>query len=127
MLFAAVRAAGRRERIALGLTVLLAVAAPCAATALTYASEGAVWQGRYGYLFAMGLWLISGYALDRNPASVATLPALSTGRRPLVAVVLFMGATQLIGQLGVLIPRPGTAHWPSPTPGSPTRSGWWPS
>ena len=105
VLFAAVRAAGRRERAALGLAVLLSAAVPCVITALTYASIGPVWQGRYGYPLAMGVWLISGYALDRKPALLAGFPALRTGRRPLVMVILTIGVTQLIGQFGVLVPQ----------------------
>jgi hypothetical protein len=105
VLFAAFRAAGRRERVVISLAILLAVAAPCVVTALTYAQVGAVWQGRYGYPFAMGVWLISGYALDRHPAFFAALPALRTGRLPLVLVVLCVGVTQLVSQLGVLVPQ----------------------
>lgn len=99
LLAAAVRAGTARTRAVLGLTALLSLAVPAAATAATFASEGTVWQGRYGYPYALGFWVLCGFVLDRA--------RLVPRRADLVVVAagIGWGVTQTIGQLSVLVPQ----------------------
>ncbi|MCY7395413.1 MAG: DUF2142 domain-containing protein [Nocardioides sp.] len=68
----AVRHADRRQRGVLALAVLLAAVVPTAATVATYPTQGALWQGRYGLPFAVGLILLCGAVLDRRRAQART-------------------------------------------------------
>jgi hypothetical protein len=55
--------ARRTERVVLLLVVLLASAVPLAVTVRAYPDAGLLWQGRYGYPFALGFLLICGHVL----------------------------------------------------------------
>lgn len=67
---AALRYGGRRERVVLVLVVVASLAIPLALTAATYAGRGAMWQGRYGLPFSLGIVLVAAHVLDRrHPAS----------------------------------------------------------
>jgi hypothetical protein len=99
LLAAAMRAGTVRTRTVLGLTAVVSLAVPAAATVATFASEGTIWQGRYGYPYALGFWLLCGYILDR--AGVAP-------RRSALLVVgaaVAWGVMQAVGQLSVLLPQ----------------------
>lgn len=112
----ALRMSGGRERLSLAAVVALSSLVPLTVTALTYEQLGTAWQGRYGYPFAMGFMLISGFILDR------ALPARPWQSWPICMAALVMFSTQLIGQLGVLrseqmdSPLSGTEAWIQPSP-----------
>ena len=74
VLFAAVPRRGSARALALGLTASSPSRCPAWPPPSPTHQRAAVWQGRTATPSRWGLWLISGYALDRNPASVATLP-----------------------------------------------------
>lgn len=111
----ALKHSGRRERIAAGLVVLMSSLIPVTVVLLTYEQAGPVWQGRYGYPYAMGFILISGLALDRMSHRWAR-----TGW-PIWAAAAVMLSTQVLGQLHVLrrqvldSPLANTEHWLQPT------------
>jgi hypothetical protein len=69
----ALRAAQRSLRIALTGVAVVVLAAPFVETVSAYDSTGAAWQGRYGLPLALGLVVLSGYALDRS-ARVLSMP-----------------------------------------------------
>lgn len=107
----------RREQLALWLVVTLSLAVPLGTTLLTYARLGSIWQGRYGYPFAMGAILLCGLALDRARATrLTSWPTLGAG------AILFV-LLQLIGQLHVLAaqskssPMGRAEGWLVPHPG----------
>jgi hypothetical protein len=126
---AAVRLGLRRERWVLLVLVLATLAIPAAFTAATYASQGPIWQGRYGYPYSMGILLLCGVILDRRAA--ASLRGTSTRRGPLalswtswavVAVTAAYTIIQAVGAVWVLLrqgarsPLSGTGHWVQPEP-----------
>ena len=110
------RAARSRQRLALVLVLVLAIAVPLAATISTYEDLGPVWQGRYGYPFAVGFLLIAGHVLAlRDTLPSRALPVLVAG--------FVMAVVQPVSQLRVLAnelrasPLSGSDAWltlPSP-------------
>jgi hypothetical protein len=89
------RLAGRQQRIALTLVLVLASAVPLAVTIRAYPLAGAVWQGRYSYPFAMGFLLICGHVLaGRDRRARRALPVLVAGG--------VLAVSQLVCQLAVL-------------------------
>lgn len=92
------RPALARERGALVMILVVATVIPAMVTVITYASLGTAWQGRYGYPYTVGFFLICGYALDR----ASTLPRWAEARWPIWLAGGVMLSTELIGQLGVL-------------------------
>lgn len=61
----ALRAAGRRERWAIIGAVGLTYLVPAVLTLLTLSALGAIWQGRYGLPFAIGVLILCGVVMDR--------------------------------------------------------------
>lgn len=111
-----VRFTSARERLALLLVVVATTVVAVAVTLSAYERLGTSWQGRYGYPYALGFFLICGAAIDRavrGPWRTARWPALVAG-----GVLL---TTLLIGQLHVLAdqvahsPLAGTAEWWQPS------------
>lgn len=71
-------AAGRRWRLTLIATVVVALVVPSVLTVLTVTVSGPVWQGRYGLPYTFGLALLAAAALDARRASPRP-PWLLTG------------------------------------------------
>lgn len=67
LLAAGLAVASRRMRVAMALVLVLAVAVPVLVTVPSIREAGAVWQGRYGLPFHLGLTLLAGAALDVRP------------------------------------------------------------
>jgi hypothetical protein len=103
LLAAGLRHGGARVRISLAVATGVSLAVPAVMTVITFASEGTVWQGRYGYPYSLGIWLLCGYALDRAGVAPRRTPLLVAG------ATLAWAVTQVIGQLGVLIPQGRTS------------------
>jgi hypothetical protein len=77
----AVKSARRRVRLGLLLTAIISIIVPVGLTLPTIADGGAIWQGRYGLPFAMGLPVLAGLALDTK----------GMNRRLTIAVLLIGG------------------------------------
>lgn len=109
----AFRVASRRLRIVSFAALLVTLAVPVAITLATFDTLGSVWQGRYGYPFAIGIILLGGLALDRAVTGPRLVPVVVAGA--------VMATIQVIGQLGVLSkelansPQAGTSAWPAPS------------
>jgi predicted membrane protein DUF2142 len=114
LLAAALRHGRARFRVSLAVAVGVSLAVPAAMTVLTFASEGTVWQGRYGYPYSLGFCLLCGYALDRAGVAPRRTPLVVAG------ATLVWASTQVIGQLGVLLkqsrisPLADTSAWLQP-------------
>jgi hypothetical protein len=106
----------RRERLTLVAIWALSSAIPIAATVKSYAASGPLWQGRYGYPYAMGFVLLCGLVLDR-----ASSGQLQRSRAILAATGVVVGAAELIGLLHVLrheravSPLSGSSEWITPS------------
>jgi hypothetical protein len=110
------RVGTRRNRwVLLGIAGVASVV-PIAFTVATYHQLGVAWQGRYGYPYALGFFLVAGFAIDRKDA-----PASRTAVWPPLAAAATVLTTQLIGQLHVLFqqrsvsPLAGTPEWSIPS------------
>ncbi len=79
LMVAALRYGARRQRVMLGVLLVLWVAIPMTLTVISYRHLGAAWQGRYGLPLAVGFPIVAGAVLDRYG------PVL---RRPLVMVTV---------------------------------------
>ena len=60
-------AATRATKLGMTVVFVAAVTIPVVITAVTVASAGPLWQGRYGLPFHIGVILLAGAALDRKP------------------------------------------------------------
>ncbi len=96
LLVAGWRSSGRRWRWGLAGTALVAVAVPVVLTVTTITSSGAIWQGRYGAPYHVGLFLLAGLALDTRATA---------GRRPspvVAGTLLALAAAHAVSVLHVL-------------------------
>jgi len=69
LVVAALRLGTRRDRVAVALTLVVSMGMPVVITALTYGGRGAMWQGRYGLPYSLGIVLVAAMVLDRQLAS----------------------------------------------------------
>jgi hypothetical protein len=76
LLVAGFVAAGRRLRWTMAVVAALALAVPFVLTVMTVAETGAIWQGRYGTPYHLGLALLAGLALDERARSRFQTPVL---------------------------------------------------
>ncbi|MEP7090778.1 MAG: DUF2142 domain-containing protein [Nocardioidaceae bacterium] len=113
---AALLIARRGLRLAMLLIVVLAVAVPVAVTIPTIRTAGAIWQGRYGLPYFLGLSLLAGLALDQGrPRDRRVVPVVG-------ACWLALLVAQVVGALHVLsgeLARSPLAHssaWLRPHP-----------
>jgi hypothetical protein len=111
---AGIRAAGRRERRALLLIVVLSTVLPVGLSLVTYAQVGFAWQGRYGLPYCVGFFLILGLALERATPSPRLRPF------PAVLVGLLL-AIELVASLRGVVQRElrypvwqHSPHWHAP-------------
>ena len=81
----ALRCADRRIGLGLAAIATFCLAFPFVTTMSSYDTLGAVWQGRYGLPFALGMVVLAAYALDRSGRA---LP----GPWPVLAGLLFVAA-----------------------------------
>ncbi len=111
------RHADRRRRLAMLAVLVVAVAVPLALTIPTIRTAGAIWQGRYGLPYHLGLTLLAGLALELSPPRHRwTVVLVPLGAAGLVvanaASVLHVLDTELRTS-----PLAGTSHWqPVPAP-----------
>jgi uncharacterized membrane protein HdeD (DUF308 family) len=71
------RLATRRQRLALAIVFVVSALIPLAVTIRSYHDAGPLWQGRYGYPFALGFLLICGQVLAaRDPRPRRALPVV---------------------------------------------------
>ncbi len=82
--------ARRRARVALGVAVLVAVAAPPLVEASQLDTAGLVWQSRYTLPLTFGVPLLAGYALERSDQLAAALRSWTT------LCVTLVGVAQLV-------------------------------
>lgn len=66
LLVAGLRAGRGRERLAVLAAVVLSLVVPASIGYLTSASQGPIWQGRYGLPLVVGILVMCGLALDRR-------------------------------------------------------------
>ena len=86
------RATGR-ARLAALVVVLGVVTIPAVLTAISFASNGLAWQGRYALPLSIGMPLLAGWCLDRNPVRMSA-------RLPLLVGIAF-GVAQLVSVVHV--------------------------
>lgn len=105
-----------RHRLVLGLIVLVSSAVPIVMTVSTYQQLGTAWQGRYGYPYSLGFFLICGLALERAPQLRRRGRWLLAGGAAVVVCT-----EQAVSQLHVLFgqkihsPLAGTSEWHAPS------------
>jgi hypothetical protein len=63
---AAIRLGGRRERLALGASMAVALCLPLVLTVATRGGRGVIWQGRYGLPYCVGFILIAATVVGRR-------------------------------------------------------------
>ena len=95
LLGAGVAVASRRVRVAMLLVLIAAVGIPVLVTVPTIREAGAIWQGRYGLPFHLGLTLLAGTALDARPGG-RTLVA------PRILGGVLLAAAHLVAVVAVL-------------------------
>lgn len=78
-----------RERLALGIVVVLSFAVPVALTLISFERLGLVWQGRYTLPFAVGLAVVAASVLDRHASELGRLRVLI----PVIVVGFALGQT----------------------------------
>jgi hypothetical protein len=64
LVWQALRLGVGRERAVLAMTIALSLGLPLVLTAITYEGRGAMWQGRYGLPYSMGIVLLASHVLD---------------------------------------------------------------
>lgn len=84
-----------RDRVAIGLLVVLSFAVPTVLTLVSYRYVGLAWQGRYGLPLTVGFFLVAGWVLDQGPA-----PAR---RRVVLAVFALTVTATIISVAGVAL------------------------
>lgn len=65
-----------RERLAIGIVVVLSFAVPVVLTLISFERLGLVWQGRYTLPFAVGLAVVAASVLDRHASELGRLRVL---------------------------------------------------
>lgn len=83
LLLMGLRLARTSERIAFGLSLLVAVGLPVVLTWATMSTQGVIWQGRYALPFLVGVPLLCGVVLDRRQLPERDL-------RVLISIALFL-------------------------------------
>lgn len=101
--------ATRRERVAIVLLTLVELGTPFVVGAISFHSDGIVWQGRYSFPLTVGAPLIAAAALGRRMGPVAEEKPDGSRRAPwpryrvLVGSVVTLGAfAQVLSLYGVL-------------------------
>lgn len=117
LVVASFRVAGSRGRLVLTLTMLVGLGLPLLLTALTYEGRGAMWQGRYGLPFTVGIVLLAAHLLDVTDWS----SRLEDGVHLMGAALLAIGTGAcLLKVLRMELARPESAldpSWLQPAPG----------
>jgi Predicted membrane protein (DUF2142) len=111
LVIAGYAAAGGRLRVAMLLTVGVSVAVPLVLTIATIRETGAVWQGRYGLPYFIGLPLMAGLSLDRaGPRHGVVAPALCAGWLAL-ATADVVSVLHVLGGEERTSPLAGSSQW----------------
>lgn len=114
----ALRVGSRRSRCLILVMSGLAILVPFVLTLLTYESAGAIWQGRYGLPYSVGLVLLAGVILDSSGVHYRLLSPV------LLASWLALASAHIIAIANVLVrefrnePSAGDASWLMPSPSS---------
>lgn len=84
-----------RQRMAIGIVIVLSFAVPVALTLIRFESLGLVWQGRYTLPFAVGMAVVAASALDRRAREVGRLRVM------IPVIVIAFGVVQTISLVTV--------------------------